>query len=256
MTKAEPSFAGALRFGSTTVPYTVRRQNRSDLSISVLPDLRVEVLAPRDRPRSEIEAKLVARSAWILRQQLRFRDMHPLPIQKKYVAGESFRYLGRQYRLRVVRGDSRSVALQRPFLVVELDRSSGRSRAAIEQLVMMWYTNRSRLLLPRYFERVMKNHPNLGAQDIQLRVRRMKVRWGSCSPNGVITLNPELIQTSPRCIEYVIVHELCHLRIMNHGPSFQQMISRAMPDWKVRRDEINTTKDIQLFYRFTASCAD
>lgn len=221
------------------MPYTVLRQDRADLSISVLPDLRVEALAPRGRPRSAIEAKLMSRSAWILRQQLRFRDLHPLPIQKRYVAGESFRYLGRQYRLRLTKSDRSVVVLQRPFLVVELDRDSDRTRTAVERLVKKWYDDRSRAMLPRYFARALKCHPVLNAQPVNLRLRRMKSRWGSCTRNGVITLNCELVQASPACIEYVIMHELCHLREMNHGAAFERLLSRVMPDWKTRRERLN-----------------
>lgn len=239
MTKAEPSFAGALRFGSTTVPYTVRRQDRVDLSISVLPDLRVEVLAPRGRPRSEIEAKLMARSAWILRQQLRFRDLHPLPSQKRYVAGESFRYLGRQYRLRLIKHDRSAVVLQRPYLIVQLGPGSDRARTVVERRVKKWYEGRSRMMLPRYFASAVKAHPVLNAQPVSLQVRRMKTRWGSCTRNGVITLNPELIQASPACIEYVIVHELCHRHVMHHGPAFERLLQLLLPDWRERRVRLN-----------------
>jgi len=237
VTKAELSFAGALRLGSTTVPYTVRQQDRADLSISVLPDLRLEVLAPRGRPRSEIEAKLMARSAWILRQQHRFRDLHPLPQPKRYVSGETFRYLGRQYRLRVLRAEHRRVVLRRPLLVVET--SDTPTQPSVKRLVCNWYRARATIMLPKYVEQVQARYPALRSLTKDVRICQMKTRWGSCTASGLISLHPDLVQAGPACIEYVLVHELCHRHVMNHGPRFRRLMDQLMPNWRDRRADLS-----------------
>jgi predicted metal-dependent hydrolase len=225
------------RFGGRTLEYSLRRQRRADLRITVHPDMSIEVCAPEHRTDAEIEAKVIAKGAWIVRQQLRFETFHPLPTPKRYIAGESFRYLGRQYRLRIVRGDEPKVALRRPFLVVEHPQKTRRS--TVERLVQGWFKVRSSSALPRYVEQVLTTYPSLKAHAGPIRIRRMNRRWGSCTATGVITLNPELIQAAPSCIEYVIVHELCHLHEMNHGKSFHRLLSEIMPDWQRRRERLN-----------------
>lgn len=225
------------QFGGSTLEYTLRRQRRVDLKITVHPDLSVEVCAPTQRSDSEIEAKVRAKGSWITKQRLRFETLHPLPVAKNYVSGESFRYLGRQYRLRLVERSVPAVALRRPFLVVEhRPEATGQD---VEQMVLGWYRARADIMLPRYVDQAYSAYPTLRPHVGPLRIRRMARRWGSCTPRGVISLNPDLMQASPACIEYVIVHELCHRHQMNHGQSFHRLLSELMPDWRQRRERLN-----------------
>jgi predicted metal-dependent hydrolase len=209
--------------------------------ISVTPDLEVMVSAPRPATASEIEAKVLAKARWILRHQLRYQDMHPLPMPRRYVPGETHRYLGRQYRLRIEQGESEGVRLQRPFLVVTADRQ--RDSEAVRRLVQLWYRSRAEHVLPKRVQIALDSHPRLRAPDIRIQIRAMSTRWGSCSRTGLLSFNPALLRAPTACIDYVIVHELCHRRVMNHGPEFQQLIRRVMPDWQRRRDRLNRLVD-------------
>jgi predicted metal-dependent hydrolase len=226
-----------VQFGSHTFEYALKREHRSDLRVTVRPDLTIEVCAPQEKSDSAVDAKLVSKGAWILRQQLRYETLQPLPYTKRYVSGETFRYLGRQYRLRLRAAAEPHVALKRPFLEVEHRELDNRAR--IEALVLEWYRSRAIAMLPRYADQVQANYPSLRKGNREVRVRRMRRRWGSCSPQGIITLNPELMQASPACIEYVIVHELCHLQELSHGYRFQRLLSELMPDWPARRKRLN-----------------
>lgn len=226
-----------IQFGSAEIPYTLTVRPRRDLLITVHPNLQVAVVAPTEKSIQQIEAKLHDRAAWILRQQLRYRDLHPLPTERRFVSGESHRYLGRQYRLRIRQSLREHVALSRPFLIVETKSSSSASR--VETLVKRWYDDRAKMVLPRQLERCLEAHPSLRVSNPTLRIRRMSRRWGSCTPSGVITLSPELMCVPPGCIEYVIVHELCHRKVMNHGPRFERLLSRVLPDWRSRRERLN-----------------
>lgn len=226
----------SIQFGSVEIPYTLTVRPRWDLAITVHPNLAVSVVAPAGKSIQQIEGKLRDRAAWILRQQLRFRDLHPLPTEKRFVSGETHLYLGRQYRLRIRRSLRDHVALSRPFLVVET-RSEVSDR--VEMLVRRWYVARAKLVLPRQFERGLDAHPSLRAGSPTLRISRMSRRWGSCTPSGVITLSPELMRVPMGCIEYVIVHELCHRKVMNHGPRFERLLTRILPDWRTRRERLN-----------------
>lgn len=226
-----------IQFGSAEIPYTLTVRPRRDLLITVHPNLEVAVVAPAGKSIQQIEVKVRARAAWILRQQLRFRDLHPLPTDKRFVSGETHLYLGRQYRLRIIRSSRDRVTLSRPFLLVEVKNASTTSR--VEKLVKQWYSDRATAVIPRQFERCLEAHPSLRMGEPRLRMRRMSRRWGSCTPLGVVTLNPELVRVPIGCIEYVIVHELCHRKVMNHGPGFERMLSRTLPDWRARQNRLN-----------------
>lgn len=233
------SVEARVRFGSVTIPFTVITRRRRDLSITVHPNLQITVVAPVGRPMQQIEAKVLAKAPWILRQQLKFRDLHPLPEPKRFVSGETHRYLGRQYRLRVIETGATSVRLDRPFLLVAVSDAS--KPEAIRKAIEEWYRARAETALRRQFEQLLQRHPSLRSLVQDFRVRHMERRWGSCSKRGTITLNPILIHASPACIEYVIAHELCHRRYMNHGPRFERLLTRVMPDWRARRRRLNAT---------------
>lgn len=226
-----------VRLGSVEIPFTMTLRRRSDLSITVRPNLAVEVVAPTGKSLQQIEAKIQERAPWILRQQLRYRDLHPIPEPKRFVSGETHRYLGRQYRLRVVQGARNGVALNRPYLKVEVMGKP--TKAVVERIVRAWYSERARQILPGQLERCLKAHPSLRGADPPVRICRMSQRWGSCTANGIITLNPLLIQAPLGCIEYVILHELCHRTVMNHGPRFERLLTRVLPDWRLRRERLN-----------------
>lgn len=237
MTSTRPAgLPRVVYFGSSEIKYSLTERPRRDLAITVHPDLRVTVVSPPGRSLEKVDARVRARAPWIFRQQLRFRDLHPLPTPKRYVAGETHRYLGRQYRLRVVASSLESVRIERPFLVVS---TKDRSNRSIRRLLDTWYRGRADELLEAYFDIFVNRNPMFKALVRGVRVRRMERRWGSCSPNGVITLNPMLIHCSPAGIEYVIAHELCHRRVMNHGAAFEHLLTRLMPDWASRKERLN-----------------
>ncbi len=226
-----------IRFGSAEIAFTVTARPRRDLSITVRPDLDVLVVAPEGKSFPEIEARVRDRAAWILRQQFRFRELHPLPTPRRFVTGETHRYLGRQYRLRVIASSRNHVALSRPFLLVET--KGPQTPASVQRLLSAWYRERAEFVVRRQCERLLAAHPSLRTRETRLRIRRMARRWGSCAPNGIVTINPELVRMSPACIEYVLAHELCHPTVMNHGPRFERLLSRIIPDWKSRRERLN-----------------
>ena len=82
--------------------------------------------------------------------------------------------------------------------------------------------------------------PFLGNARKRIRVRPMKARWGICSPTGLLTLNPDLVKTPSPCVDYVIAHELCHLKIHAHSPAFHRLLDQTLPDWRKRRSRLNT----------------
>jgi len=229
----------SLQFGQTLIEYSLRFSERKHLAIHVHPDLRVEVDAPLDSELAQIEQKLHKRAAWIVKQQRELaRYAYDLP-PREYVSGETYRYLGRQYRLKVhqIEEKPEQVRLDRGMLNVYIaDRSQ---REHVRELLQSWFRSHAQRV---YAERLQLWLPAFQRQQLpqpQLVVRRMKSRWGSCTAAGKITLNLKLIHTPKPCIDYIIVHELCHLVHPNHSPAFYKLLQRVMPNWEKRKEQLN-----------------
>jgi predicted metal-dependent hydrolase len=226
----------SIQYGSETITYLLTSTARERLSISVHPDLRVTVVAPVGRSAEEVDGRVKARAPWIVKQRRAFEGYHPLPVARRCVSGESHRYLGRQYRLKLSRGDER-VRLAGSYLYVALEDPSNAAR--VEALLSVWYRERALVTFRRRLDAVLRLAPSLAGHGPEIRVRRMTKRWGSCTRTGTIMLNHDLITAPVTCIDYVIMHELCHRRVMNHGPRFYRLLSRHMPDWERRRERLN-----------------
>lgn len=220
----------ALTYGNKRVSYTVNRRERATMEISVYPDSRVEVVAPRHATDEEIEKRVRRRLKWITRQQRGFENFYPKPSPREYVSGESWLYQGRQYRLKVIETDGPpKVALRRPVLAVETrDRTD---RAAVKQALEQWYRERAGERFASRYAICAKEVQPYGIQAPAMRLRSMAKRWGSYSPSGSILLNPELVKAPTECIDYVILHELCHVQHPGHDKKFYKLLHRIAPDW-------------------------
>ena len=142
--------------------------------------------------------------------------------------------MGRQYRLKVENGSKRPPKLLGKFLWVWTDGKT--DTQVIKRKVDGWYRNRAQEILDRYLEACHQVASRHGVPSPRLVIRSMRRRWGSCSPRGRITLNVNLVQAPLHCIEYVIMHELCHLKHHNHSKAFYSLLTRCMPDWRHRKE--------------------
>ncbi len=227
-----------LRFGDALIEYNVTYAARKTLAINVHPDLQVSVVAPMTATLSAIETKVRKRAAWILRQQQELELFLPQTPPRRYVSGETHRYLGRQYRLKVRQGELASVKLTRGFLTVLTPDKT--DRVQVQALVEGWYRTQARRVLPERLAAMLPRFVRVGApKEPQVSIRTMKSRWGSCTEVGVITLNLKLMQVPKPYIDYVLVHELCHLVEHNHSQRFYRLLDRMMPDWRTRRERLN-----------------
>ncbi|MHB0959283.1 MAG: M48 family metallopeptidase [Pirellulaceae bacterium] len=227
----------AIQFGRKRIEFQLLYSARKTLVIDVHPDLSVVVTAPEDTDDSAVEQKLHKRAAWIIQQQRFFENyLPPIPL-RRYVSGESHRYLGRQYRLRVHKGDEEAVKMARGQINVFLIDPSKKER--VRKLVVGWFRQRAEAIFQELFKAMVAKAERHGIAADSFEIRRMKNRWGSCTPEGRILLNPDLIIAPKMCIEYVIVHELCHLKEPNHGSGFYRLLQATMPDWERRRERLN-----------------
>lgn len=228
----------SISFGSKEIRFKLQFSDRRTLGISVFPDTSVVVTAPSRfaEDLASVKAKILKRAPWILRQQTKFSNYPPKPPARRFVSGESYRYLGRQFRLKVVEGGSKSVRLKDGYLEVTVPDKQ--DRTTIESEISDWYRQRARQFFAKKLEELRDRFANHGIDSPSFRLRKMTMRWGSCGRNGIIYLNPELVRSPSSCIEYVIVHELCHIIHPNHDKKFYKLLNRTMPDWEKRKSRL------------------
>lgn len=221
-----------IRRDVSALAYRVRRTRRRTLGVYVFPDGRVEARVPIDCPEGLVERFVRSKEEWIRRQQERFAGL-PRALAPDYRDGAAHPYLGRSYRLRLQR--ARAV---RGWLVddrLHLNVPSASDATRIAQRLKTWYRHQAEGVFAARLEAMHPTVPGLKTALPALRFRWMRSRWGSCARNGVITLNLELIKYPVACIDYVLVHELCHLLEFNHGRGFYRLMDAAMPDWREYR---------------------
>lgn len=227
-----------IQFGTSTIEYELIYSQRKTLALHVYPDGSVVVDAPLGTELPSVEAKVRRRSGWILRQQRHFQEYtSAISVPRRYVSGEAYRYLGRQYRLKVIEDEIERVRLSRGFLMVSVRNPS--EKAHVSNLINAWYRSHARRIFAERLAQCYLRVEPLGIEYPQLAIRDMKSRWGSCSAVGRITLNVRLVQVSKDLIDYVLLHELCHLEEHNHSSSFYALLDRVLPDWSERRDRLN-----------------
>lgn len=227
----------AIQYGRKKINYDLSYSSRKTLAIDVNPDLSVVVTAPKDAADSVVKEKMQKRASWIIKQQRFFENYLPAIPPRRYVSGESHRYLGRQYRLRIHEGDEDVVKMARGQINVYLIDPSNKRR--VKPLVVGWFRHRAKVIFEEIFDDVVAKAKRHGIEADGFDIRRMKNRWGSCTNDGRILLNPDLIIAPKICIEYVIIHELCHLIEYNHGLAFYRLLKKLMPDWEQKRERLN-----------------
>lgn len=222
-----------IQFGSKEIQFDLEFQDRKSLGITVHPDRKVTVRAPLGASMEKIREKIRKRAPWILKQQSYFLSFEPLTPARKYVSGESHLYMGRQYRLKVYDAEQNGVKLTRGFLeVYTMDRKK------VKPLVLDWYKGRAAIKFPEIAAPWIERFQKYGVAPSATVIKWMEKRWGSCTPKGKIILNVELMKAPKRCMEYVVVHELCHLIHHNHSSAFFELQTKEMPDWRVWKERL------------------
>lgn len=228
--------------GATTQVYELRRHpRRRTLSIEVHADLRVIVRAPARYPAFEIESFVAERRAWIAAQLEHFRAQAPRLMRPtlRYTAGETHPYLGCSYYLDLQPDDPAGVALIGDRIVIS--GRAARTSAGAQRALARWYRMRAEHEFTRLVDRWHGHSRFARYPRPALNIRSMRSRWGSLGARRGMTLNLVLIQAPIECIEYVVVHELCHLRYHGHGRGFYQLLEAVLPDWRARKTLLETT---------------
>jgi hypothetical protein len=210
---------------------------RSSIAIHVYPDQSVLVEAPLQTELDAIREKVRKCAKWIVKQQRTFEDYQTPEHVHQYVSGEAYYYLGRRYRLKVIQSDVERVKFNRGRIFLYVNDSN--DLHSKHDLMQKWYRVRARFIFQERLKICFSRFEGFNIPFPDMKIRAMKSQWGSCTASGKIILNLKLIQVSKKLIDYVIIHELCHLIEHNHSRSFYELLERMLPNWQELRQELN-----------------
>lgn len=189
----------------------------------------VSVIVPDTYPTNKIESLVDKRTRWIKEKLLVQHQWLPLK-QKEYVSGECFCYLGRHYRLKVETAEEQSVKLVNGRLSVQ---TKNKQADDIRDALIDWYKDHAYKKLQAKVKRYSKL---MNVTPASMKIRDYTARWGSCSNKGLVQFNWKIIIAPNSAVDYVVVHELCHLVEHNHSPNFWKLVKAVMPNYEVQRE--------------------
>lgn len=229
-----------INYGEKEIEFQVKYRKRKSVRVSVKPNLEVEILAPLETKDEKIKEIVLKRASWILKEQEYFKKFLPRLTPRCYVSGETHRYLGRQYRLKVIAADKNDVKLKGKFIYINTINKLNREYN--KDLLYEWYKVHAIKKFDELFEKCYEKVRKYGIEKPTWSIRKMNLRWGSYNPKkNHIVLNIELIKASSYGIEYVIMHELCHTKYLNHNKEFYKFLDVIMPEWKDRKEKLEDT---------------
>ena len=223
----------SIQYGASTIHYDIEFVQRKTLSISVNPDGCIQLKAPMDATLEQIQKKVHKKADWILRQKRFFESFGTPTTRRQYISGESHLYLGRQYMLKVRESNTNAVHYQNNIIEIEC-----RHKKDAGVLLQTWYRQRADIKFPEYAKPIIEQFSAYGVTPKSLSIKKMEKRWGYCTIDGHITINPRLICAPRCCIEYVITHELCHLIHRNYNKEFYALLTKVMPHWEKWKNKL------------------
>jgi predicted metal-dependent hydrolase len=222
-------------YGSKSIKYNLSFATRKSLGIKVLPDGLVTVIAPNDTSLIDINKKVKSKANWILKQQAFFCSYKPNTPERKYVNGETHLYLGRQYKLQIIEDAINEIKIYRGAMIMKTKKTNPEY---LEKKLNEWYKGKAIFHFEELLNSSLEKFIKYKIEKPVLDIRLMQKRWGSCTKSGKIILNTELIKAPKGSIEYVVIHELCHLIHYNHNKDFYDLQNRLSPDWEKWKEKL------------------
>lgn len=214
--------------------YRVVREKRKSFAAEVNPDFQVVIKAPNEAPDIAVDDFIRRKTKWIDKQLDYFRQFNR-PENSQIVSGCSVLYLGRQYQLIIEKAAWKNavrVLKNKIYILSSAPQKTDEINAAFQN----WLLSRAQAVFSERLAECMKSFPNMTRPE--LKIRKLKKRWGSYLKKHQIVLNPDLIKASKRSIDYVIFHELCHAFYPDHTAEFYKLLSTKMPDWRNMKEKM------------------
>ena len=205
----------------------IRSSKRKTSAIKIQKGL-VYIIVPNDLSRVAIEALVINKTHWITEKLRHQQSQLALPA-KTFSAGECYAYLGSEYVLTIITGLTPKIKLEQDQLIVSVRDLSIDNAAITKALLINWYKKQAVGVLKLKTQRYAAI---IGVQPTRITIKTYKARWGSCSLSGALQFNWKLMLAPDSVVDYVVVHELCHLLHHNHSPAFWTAVARYCPEYR------------------------
>lgn len=219
-----------IEYGNKVIEFNLCMEERKSLAIKIMPDSSINIKAPFESSHNKIIDKVKTKIKWINKQQKYFEENYKIASNKKYVSGETHLYLGKQYRLKIIDSDTNGIKLKNGYFFINNSNLN-----KVNLLLDEWYYEHAIRIFNQRLDILYNKSFSNNIEKPSLKIRKMKKRWGSYTKNNEIMLNIELIKASFACIDYIILHELCHSQYFGHNAGFYKLITKLMPDWQKQK---------------------
>lgn len=220
------------------VEYTLVKTNRKTIGITVYANGEVRVSAPYRASEKQIKEIIESKADWIIKKVNKIHSIKSTSIYRHFVDGEKLLYLGNEYQL-IIESKNCSKAevvlnedVMSIWVCIPNEVPLEERQKFIKELLIKWYSQRFCEIVKNKIQKFSKQ---IGVKVNRIAIKNQKTRWGSCSKKGNINLNWRLVMSPCNIIDYVIVHELCHLKVMNHSKEFWDVVKSVIPDYTERR---------------------
>ena len=224
-----------LQTAAGILPYTFEQKDIRNINLRIRPDGCVYVSAPENAEIAAVERFLSAKTEYIQSAKEKFAAQKVPVYEMQYISGENVTLLGRNLRIQIVKDKAEYVTSDGIYVFIHVRRPDYYNRK--KNLLNAWLNEQCSSVFTEIMQQTAKRFAGYGVTMPELRIRNMVSRWGSCQKDrGAIALNRRLIEAPKNCIEYVVMHEFCHLVYPNHSKQFYALLQVMLPDWRESKD--------------------
>lgn len=207
--------------------------DRKTTDIVIERDGIVVVRPPAGYAPEQVDEIVESKRLWIYRNLAEWKDLNACAVVREWVSGETFLYLGREHRLSLVSGQERPLKLKNGSFCLERSCIEKKGTAGAREAFKQFYTEKGQ---ERFASRVGYYAPKSGVTPSDIKMKEMGYRWASCSASGNLNFHWKCMMAPSRIIDYIVVHELCHLHHRNHNDAFWNEVDKVMPDYRERKN--------------------
>lgn len=219
-------------YDGINIEFEVTYSKRKTITILVAASGKVSVRAPHNLTQEMVVNRVKGKAKWIIKKLNEVKDIHPLPAEKEFISGELFMYLGSNYPLLLDIDEELTKPVVRLLGGRFIVQTPAWDKKIISDAMECWYRNKAR---EQISERIEYYQPWINAKPNRVTIKNQKKRWGSCSSRGNLNFNWRIIMAPAEVIDYVVVHEMCHLIHLNHSRNFWELVASILPDYKDRK---------------------
>ncbi|MTI71433.1 MAG: M48 family metallopeptidase [Firmicutes bacterium] len=221
------------QYGTKTIEFEVEYRDRKTLEIGIEPPDNIKVVAPKAATEEDILKVVKSKAKWIIQKLFEFKDVEYKKREKEYVNGESFMYLGRNYSLQIIINEKVNEAKAKLYQGKFYIETNTKEQCKLQQAMEEWYRQKT---LEKVTDRINYYKPYFTVTPNSIKVKEQKKRWASCTSNNDLYFNWRCSMAPSNVLDYIVAHEMCHMKYLNHSREFWNLMERIMPDYKERKE--------------------